>query len=251
MKMFFLIVAAVACAGCSSISVLEEKESPKLAPTSLPREVWVRPFEVPRHGEFNAAPAPGEKDARARIGRDVAEGFLSKSAKLIAPARILEPCAPVPSSGLLVEGKVLHVEQGSRALRLGIGFGLGRTHFDSSVRVYSLAKSRKDPWLSFETSGGSNMEPGLAGMLVPSPIAIPVAVSVIGGTVAAGAIGVKGVTQDAARTGRTIAAQVHVKLAEHGLLKRKAHVKRAGRVPTPAGDVPMPLIEELPVPSAM
>lgn len=243
MNKFLLLATAVACTGCSSISVLEEKESARLAPSSLPREVWVRPFEVPRHGEFNAAPVAGEKDARARIGRDVAEGFLSKSEKLIAPGHMLEPGAPVPSSGLLIEGKVLNVEQGSRALRLGIGFGLGRTHFDTSVRVYSLAKSRKDPWLSFETSGGSNMEPGLAGMLVPSPVAIPVAISVVGGTVAAGSIGIKGVTQDAARTGRTIAAQVHVKLAEHGLIKRKAHVKRAGRMPTPAGDVPLPLIE--------
>lgn len=243
MKKQLLLVIAVAATGCSSISVLEERESSKLAPSSLPREVWVRPFEVPRHGEFNAAPVAGEKDARERIGRDVAEGILSRSSNLIAPGRILEPSAPVPASGLLVEGKVLNVEQGSRALRLGIGFGLGRTHFDTSVRVYALAKSRKDPWLSFETSGGSNMEPGLAGMLVPSPVAIPIAVSVIGGTVAAGSIGIKGVTQDAARTGRTIAAQVHVKLAEHGLLKRKAHVKRAGRLPTPAGDVPLPLVE--------
>lgn len=243
MKSFLLLVIALACAGCSSISVLEEKESAKLAPKSLPREVWVRPFEIPRHGEFNAAPVAGEKDARARIGRDVADGILSKSEKLIAPTHILEPGAAVPSSGLLIEGKVLRVEQGSRALRLGIGFGLGRTHFDTSVRVYSLGKSRKEPWLSFETSGGSNMEPGLAGMLVPSPIAIPVMVSVVGGTVASGAIGMKGVTQDAGRTGRTIAAQVHVKLAERGLLKRKVRVKRAGRLTTPAGEIPVPVIE--------
>ncbi|MBU3665163.1 MAG: DUF4410 domain-containing protein [Chthoniobacterales bacterium] len=243
MRTLLLLILAMFCTGCSSVSVLDERESAHLAPASRPANVWVRPFEMPRHGEFDASPAPGEQDARARIGRAVAEGFLSKSDSLIAPGHLLEPGAAVPGDGLLVEGKVLRVQQGSRVLRLGIGFGAGRSLFETSVRVYSLGKSKTEPWLSFETSGGSNMEPGLAGMLVPSPVAIPVAVSLVGGTVAAGALGVKGVSQDAARTGRTAAAQVHEKLALHGLVKSKVRAKKSGRVPTPVGEIPFPSIE--------
>lgn len=99
-----------------------------------------------------------------------------------------------------------------RAMGIGIGFGFGCSFFDTKARVYPLGESRKEPWLSLETSGGSSMEPGLAGMLIPSPVKIPVAVSVFGA-------------------------------AADGLLRREVQVKRAGHLTTPVGDILLPLFE--------
>jgi hypothetical protein len=241
--MKILLLPLLLLAGCSSVSVLQEREASSLVPTAKPKTLYVRPFEVRRGAEFDAAaPASGE-DPRSKVGDLVTEGILSQSDAWIAPGKLLPVDAPDPSSGLLVQGKILRTQQGSRALRVGIGFGLGRTRLETSVRVFNLAASATEPWLSFETTGGSNMEPGVVGALVPSPLAIPIAASVIGSAVTAGAIGVKGVSQDASRTGRVIAAAIHDKLARRGLVERATKVKRAGRLATPVGEVSVPVVE--------
>lgn len=242
--MKILLLPLLLLAGCSSVSVLQEREVSSLAPTAKPKTLYVRPFEVRRGAEFDAAaPASGE-DPRSKVGELVTEGILSRSDAWIAPGKLLAAGAPAPASGLLVQGKILRTQQGSRALRVGIGFGLGRTRLETSVRVFNLSASATEPWLSFETTGGSNMEPGVVGALVPSPVSIPIAASVVGGAVTAGALGVKGVSQDASRTGRVIAAAVHDKLARRGLVERVTKVKRAGRLATPVGEVPVPVAVE-------
>ena len=242
--MKILLLPLLMLAGCSSVSVLQEREVATLAPTAKPKALYVRPFEVRRGAEFDAAaPATGE-DPRGKVGELVTEGILSRADAWIAPGKLLVADAPAPSSGLLVQGKILRTQQGSRALRVGIGFGLGRTRLETSVRVFNLAASATEPWLSFETTGGSNMEPGVVGALVPSPLAIPIAASVVGSAVTAGAIGVKGVSQDASRTGRVIAAAIDDKLAKRRLVERATKVKRAGRLATPVGEVPVPVTVE-------
>jgi hypothetical protein len=250
--MRFGLLFLLALTGCSSISVLQEKENTALAPTKSPSVLYVQPFEVRQGAEFDAAAAKRDEDPREKIAAMVADGILSRADDLVAPGRRLEAGAKVPSEGLLVAGKILRTRQGSRALRVGIGFGAGRTRLETSVRVFNLAASRTEPWLRFETTGGSNMEPGVVGALVPSPVSIPIAASVaagmVGGAVTAGAVGMKGVSQDALRTGRVITVAVHDRLAERGLITRKAKVKRAGRWATPVGEVPIPNIDELPLP---
>lgn len=242
--MKILLLPLLFLAGCSSVSVLQEREVASLAPNLKPKALYVRPFEVRRGAEFDAAaPASGE-DPRSKVGDLVTEGILSRAEAWIAPGKMIPADAPAPSSGLLVQGKILRTQQGSRALRVGIGFGLGRTRLETSVRVFNLAASATEPWLSFETTGGSNMEPGVVGALVPSPLAIPIAASVVGSAVTAGAIGVKGVSQDASRTGRVIAAAIHDKLAKRRLVERSTSVKRAGRLATPVGEVQVPVTVE-------
>ncbi len=242
MKSVFPLLCLV-LAGCSSVSVQEESENVGLAPPTRPGVLWVRPFAVPKGAEFDAAAKSPTDDPRLRVGRLVAEGILSRAEKLVAPGKLVEDGQLPPAGGLLVEGKILRVRQGSRALRLGIGFGAGRSLLETSVKVFNLERSATKPWLVFETSGGSNAEPGLAGMLVPSPVSIPVAVTIVGGAAAAGAITGKGVTEDALRTGRTIAASIHGHLAAHGLMKKTATVKRRGKMPTPAGELALPGLE--------
>lgn len=244
MKCRLLPLFCLLLGACSSVSVIEEREDAALAPKSAPPELLVRPFQVSKGARFDVAPAEEKEDPREKVGRIIAEGVLSRGSRWVAPARVIEPGEKPPARGLLIEGRVLVAEQGSRALRLGIGLGAGRTHMDTAVRVYNLEASGKKPWLTCKTTGGSNMEPGLLfGLIVPSPATIPVLVGVAGGTVSTVTRSHKGVTQDAKRTGRAIVAAVHDRLVVRGLVPRKAYPKRGGSLGTPIGVIELPKVE--------
>ena len=240
-----VVLLALLAGGCSSVSVTGEREDAALAPTSPPPAVYVRLFEVPDGAEFEVATPNKGEDVRHRVGQLIADGIFTRSSRWIAPGRVAGDGEKLPASGLLIDGRLLRTQQGSRALRLGIGFGLGRSYLDTSVRVFNLAKSADKPWLTFNTTGGSNMEPGLVAALVTAPIsapvvALPAAASVAGGAVSTASRGFKGVTQDGKRTGRAIAAAVHDRLAVRRLVERKAYPKRGGHIATPFGEVDLP-----------
>jgi len=218
-----------------------------MAPAAAPAAVYWRLFEVPSGVEFDVSSPNQGEDPRQRVGQLVADGFFTRSARWIAPVRVVKDDEKLPRSGLLVDGRLLRTQQGSRALRLGIGFGLGRSYMDTSVRVFNLAKSPQKPWLTFKTTGGSNMEPGLVSAVVTAPIsapvvALPAIASVAGGAMSTASRGFKGVTQDGKRTGRAIAATIHDRLASRGLVERKAYPKRGGHLATPFGEVDLPRV---------
>jgi hypothetical protein len=244
-RLWPVLVLVLLVGGCSSVSVIEEREDAALAPTAKPAAVYVRLFELPAGAEFEVSSPNKGEDPRGRVGQLIADGFFTRSDRWIAPARVLADGEKTPRTGLLIDGRLLRTNQGSRALRLGIGFGLGRSYLDTSVRVFNLAKSAKKPWLTFKTTGGSNMEPGLVVALVTAPITAPIVTlpavaSVAGGAVSTASRGFKGVTQDTKRTGRAIAATIHDNLAHRGLVELKAYPKRGGRLPTPLGEVNLP-----------
>ena len=239
------VLCAVLVTGCSSVSVIEEREDAALAPKSAPPALYVRLFEVPAGTPFAVTSPNEEEDPRERVARIIADGMATRADRWVAPIRLLAAGEPLPARGLLIDGKILRADQGSRALRLGIGFGLGRSYMDTSVRVFNLEKSSDKPWLTFKTTGGSNMEPGLIGAVVTAPISAPVVVvpvvaSVAGGAVSTASRGFKGVTQDGKRTGRAIVATIHDGLVTRGLAERKAYPKRGGRMATPLGEVDLP-----------
>lgn len=229
---------------CSSVSVIEEREDAALAPKSLPAVLLVRPFEVAKGARFDVVSGAENEDPRAKVGLLIADGVLSRGERWIAPTEVLERGQTLPDRGVLIEGLVLFAEQGSRALRLGIGFGAGRTHLETTVRIYNLAASSKKPWITCKTTGGSNIEPGLLfSLLVPSPVTIPVLIGAASGAASTVSKSNKGVTQDAKRTGRAITAVLHDRLVGHGLVPRKANPKRAGSIGTPIGVIEFPKME--------
>jgi hypothetical protein len=243
-KISALLAVVLVLSGCASVSVVEERENAAMAPRQAPAVLYARPFTVRPDAQFDAAPLASETDARPRVGREVAAGIEARGERWVAPVQVLEPGQAAPGEGLLIEGQLVRTHQGSRGLRLLIGFGLGRSHMDSVVQVYNLAASRDEPWLRFKTTGGSNMEPGLLpGLIVPSPVTVPLAATAVGSAVGSVSIGQKGVTQDAQRTGRTVTAVVHDRLVAQGLLERKAHPKRSGKLVTPVGQLPALEIE--------
>jgi Domain of unknown function (DUF4410) len=105
----------------------------------------------------------------------------------------------------LVTGQFVRVDQGSRALRGLIGFGAGGTKLETIVRLYDLSHPSKQPVLQFETSGGSNAEPGAigGGIFGALPNTLRNA-------------GARGVTDDTARTAREITAMIAAYYAKNG-----------------------------------
>jgi hypothetical protein len=243
-KNFPLLLCCLALTACSSVSVIEERENAALTPKAAPAELFVCPFEVSKDARFDVAPPRGKEDARIEVGRNIVEGVLTRGERWIAPTKVLDKGQKWPRKGILVEGTVIRAEQGSRALRIGIGFGLGRTHLDTTVSVFNLEASAKKPWLTFKTTGGSNMEPGIvAGLVAPPAVVVPVLASIAGGAVSTVSKSHKGVTQDAKRTGRAIVAAIHDSLALKGMVKRKAWPKRIGTLGTPIGQLNVPTID--------
>jgi len=233
MKFLRLAPLFLFLAGCSSVSVFDEKEDADLAPKTRPVALYVRPFTVAPQAKFEVAPAAPGEDVRSKVGQLIVVGVQSRANELVASTAVLKLGDPVPKKGLLLEGVVLLADQGSRALRLGIGFGLGRSRLETATKIYNLEASHKKPWLTCRTTGGSNREPGLvASLVVPFPAMLPVLASAAGGAVSTVSKGNKGVTQDCKRTGRTITAWLHDHLVVQGLIKRKAWPKRAGSLAT-------------------
>ena len=244
MKNFFLFFCCAALTACSSVSVVDERENAALAPQSAPAALFVRPFQIAKGAQFDVASPAGKEDPRISVARTMTEGVLSRGPRWIAPAKVLGEKDKTPAKGLLIEGSILRAAQGSRALRIGIGFGAGRTHLDTAVRVFNLDASSKKPWFTCKTTGGSNTEPGLiTSLVVPSAALLPLLAGIAGGAVSSVAKGGKGVSQDAKRTGRVIAAVIHDRLAVRGLVPRKAWPKRRGSVGTPAAERNVPSLD--------
>lgn len=244
MKNILLLLSSVALTACSSVSVIEERENAALAPKSAPAELFVRPFDVAKGAQFDVAAPRGKEDARVEVGLGIVNGMLSRGERWVAPTKALEQGQRWPRKGILVEGNVVRAEQGSRALRIGIGFGLGRTHLDTTVRVFNLEASATKPWLTYKTTGGSNMEPGLVtGLVAPGAVAVPLVATITSTAISGVTKGNKGVSQDAKRTGRAIVATIHDSLASKGLVRRKAWPKRIGTLGTPVGQLNVPSID--------
>jgi hypothetical protein len=117
-----------------------------------------------------------------------------------------------------VTGEFVRVYTGSRILRAGVGLGAGGTKMETRVSVFDLASAGR-PFLTFETTGGSNAMPGL--------LTNPGTSAAISMTMQA----MMGVTDDAARTSRMITGELAEYLVERGwLAKDKAYsAKKLGK----------------------
>jgi hypothetical protein len=190
-------VSLLLLTGCASVSVKEAKQ-PKHAikiPTQKPSHIYVETFST-EDAQFNVdregAKLMAFKENTSRMLQDK----LIKRLGEVAPAEIAT--SSLPENGWLIRGQFVRVNQGSRALRGIIGCGLGGTKMETRVQVYDLSQSTTIPFLIFNTTGGSNAEPGaLLGAGPPDWITL--------GLVVAGTWNVvHGISEDAWRTAREI-----------------------------------------------
>jgi len=219
-------------ASCASVSVEKMRHTipPQEGPKIAPDEILIRPFvvsnEALRVDRDSEELEEFKKELRDRLAQQTAERFK----KHVANARVVAAGDTLPQGNFwLVSGEFQRVNQGSRLLRSVVGFGSGGTKMDTVVRVYDLSQKEPREFLTFETTGGSNVSQGVLGVLT-FPVGGPMAFMSLANAVD----GVRsGVTFDTKRTAREITAT----LSEY-LHKRRALVGKKPIKPKRLGEVP-------------
>jgi hypothetical protein len=201
-KVFLAIGLLWGLVGCASVGVRNPAQA---ANPKLPKQIFVADFDTSR-GTFHVSRSGDELATLQQKTANVLANYLvTDLSKSIAPATRQNGSRNIRADAWLITGEFVRVNEGSRALRGLIGAGAGGTKMETIVRVYDLSHSSKEPVLQFETSGGSNAEPGavLGGMFGALPNALRNA-------------GARGVTDDTARTAREITAMVADYYAKNG-----------------------------------
>ncbi|HPA19140.1 MAG TPA: DUF4410 domain-containing protein [Verrucomicrobiae bacterium] len=190
----FLAPALCLLAGCASVSIRDQQVSSH-KPKAKPAMIYVAPFET-RGAAFNVDREGQELASFKQATAEMLQSKLIERLPEIAPAE--RAPKKLPASGWLVKGRFIRVNQGSRALRATIGFGLGATKMETEVAIYDLAISKKEPFLKFLTTGGSNAEPGALGSAGTTLVAgVSALYSALGNAA-------HGISEDAWRTSREI-----------------------------------------------
>ncbi len=232
MKTFFMAVCGLALlSGCASVTVQKVDPASGKKMKKLPERIYVRDFDAPK--ENLRVDRIGEK--LAEFQKDIS-GKLSKSLVQhldhnLAPAEVVNDEATLKRGpAWLIVGRFDRIEQGSRALRSVLGFGLGGTKVVTTAAVYDLSTARPTRIMTIQTSGGSNATPGTVINLAPVVVLGPVGM-VAGGVVAGVVPGVfPGLGSDVKRTAREIAAVLSEYSHQQGLIDEKLAMnpKRAG-----------------------
>jgi hypothetical protein len=226
-RLSLLLLGCVTLCSCASVSVRKLERLNGNGPKTAPEKILVRPFTF--HEPSLRVDRSGERLERFKY--DLQERFtrnlVKRLPKYIAPAEPVAATAPLPRGNYwLIEGRFERINQGSRLLRALVGFGVGGTKMDTTVLVYDLSGRKPKPFLLIETTGGSNASPG----------AIGTAAYFVSGVTALGSAanlleGVRsGVTFDAARTSREVAASVGYYAREEQGLPQTAPPKRLGQI---------------------
>ncbi|MEM6822341.1 MAG: DUF4410 domain-containing protein [Verrucomicrobiota bacterium] len=201
----FILVGLLS--SCASVSVRDETAENKYQPQSMPKRIYLVGFEADE-GEFNV---DREGDELVTFREEFRENFLQaleeRLEKHLAPTKRVTSISKVPRGNYwILDGRFVRVNQGSRALRAAIGFGAGGTKMETEVSVYYSKRSKKRSFYSFETTGGSNAEPGLISAAGPGGGALAIAM-ISASAVATTSGGIAhGLTEDRERTARMITA---------------------------------------------
>jgi hypothetical protein len=202
-KVLFALGLLWGLAGCASVGV--RNPVPAAANPRLPKQIFVADFDTSKAVFHVNRSGDGLVALQQKTANALADYLVADLGKSVIPATRQNGSRHTRADAWLITGEFARVNEGSRALRGLIGLGAGGTKMETIVRVYDLSHLSKEPVLQFETSGGSNAEPGavLGGAFGALPNALRNA-------------GARGVTDDTARTAREIAAMVADYYAKSG-----------------------------------
>jgi len=190
-------------AGCASVGVRNPTQA--TGNPKLPKQIFVADFDTSK-GAFRVNRSGDQLvTLQEKTANVLADYLVSDLGKSVMSATRQDGSRRTRTDAWLITGEFIRVNEGSRALRGLVGLGAGGTKMETVVRVYDLSHLSNEPILQFETSGGSNAEPGAAvgGLFGALPNALRNA-------------GARGVTDDTARTAREITAMVADYYAKNG-----------------------------------
>jgi len=204
-------------AGCASVSVRDESRG-GVQPVRKPEKIYVEEFET-KGGEFKiAGDEAKDPEAFKKKTASMLNAYIVRTVSAhVAPA-IASPGRP-GASGWLVKGQFIKVHTGSRVLRAGVGLGAGGTKMETRVEVYDLSRHSDKPFMTFQTTGGSNAMPGLLTSTGPVSAAFSMTTQAM-----------MGVSDDSARTSRMITGELSEYMVSRGWIpKNKIYEsKKAG-----------------------
>ena len=156
---------------------------------------------------------PRTKEEKA-VGRHVANALSKELVKEIQsfglPAERAAGTPPSTGNILEIEGQFLSIDEGNRAERVIIGFGLGRTDVKTNVQLYDITTTGRRAVEKFTTDAKSGRKPGMALFAGAGALAGHAAVSTLvsGGVAAASEKFSANVEADAKRTAKEIAKRL-------------------------------------------
>ncbi|HZR82322.1 MAG TPA: DUF4410 domain-containing protein [Candidatus Binatia bacterium] len=174
-RVLALVAAALAIVACAPASV---KPLGSTTATGLPRptRVAVVDFAV-NAGDVHEDQAPGTRlmnafssssasERELEIGRKVADALASDMASGIQqlgfPVERVARGTPLGAGTLVVDGRLLDVDEGNRLRRIAIGFKAGQSSVKSEVHVTLVTETGSRPVLDFTAEGASAPMPGAA-----------------------------------------------------------------------------------------
>jgi len=227
-----LLLAAIGAVGCAStnLAVSSEYAGPMLP---RPQRILVFPFATsPEEVQLDWSPtvsgawklqglsADAEKQQVAHaVSRALAEHLVPKIRAMGLPAEIVTGPVPATSGPTLgISGEFLSIDEGSRAERVVIGLGAGRSQVRTAVHVAELFPGGRRLLDQFEIDAKSGLKPGAAETMGVGAAAGALATSAA--ITAAGALGSEAfgadVDADAERTASKIASALQDFFARQG-----------------------------------
>jgi len=211
-------LSLILLSSCASVSVKGEQRTAG-KPAQKPAKIYVADFDTTK-GVYKIVGAESKdpETFKKKIAGLLTTYTVKGVSDHVVPAQQAASTHGLPKSGWLVTGEFVRVCTGSRLLRAGVGLGAGGSKMETRVSVIDLAGNGK-PFLTFETTGGSNAMPGLLESSGPGSAVISMTTQ-----------SMMGVTDDAARTSRMIAGELNTYMVERGWLSKdkKYSVKKLG-----------------------
>lgn len=164
--------------GCASTSVEPIRTYSGSQPLPKPDRILISDFAVsPGDVSLNsgigarladAVKGQPKSEEQLKVGRAVAKAFSEELVKEIQGLGLpAEQASRPPSSGdttLTIKGQFVSIDEGNRARRMVIGFGVGGTEVRTRVQVYQGTPTGRLLVQEFETSAQSSKKPGMGPM---------------------------------------------------------------------------------------
>jgi hypothetical protein len=225
-----LFVVSACLTSCASVSVENIRQPDADAPNIAPEEILIRPFALNEDGLRVDRKGKNFDSFRADLQSRMNRHLIKNLSTHVAPARVISDEDGLPEGNYwLITGRFARINQGSRLLRSTLGLGAGGTKMETIVVVQDLSGRMPKRFLSFETTGGSNISQGVGG-IVTLPVSGPMALTSLFNAVD----GIRsGISFDTMRTAREITAVLSEYLHERDALGSKPPLrpKRLGELP--------------------
>lgn len=189
---------------CASVSVEKGGVVQSRTPSKKPTRIYVEPFSVEKTKAKESFARKPKNTLKFEAQELLTKNLVKDLSDTIAPASVLKPGESPGKNAWVVSGEITRVAEGSRFLRMGLGLGLGGTKLETRVDV---RQGGNQPFLTFQTTGGSNAMPG--GATNPIPFSgVPTALLHV----------TEGTTDDSSRTAGQITARIAHYMASRGWL---------------------------------